>query len=178
MNTLLTIVVIGISLSMDAFSLSLIYGTLGIVKKDRILLSLIVGIYHFMMPLIGLLIGSFVVKILSFKLNILMCIIFLIIGIEMIYSSFKNEDNDLCLNIIGYLLFGLSVSIDSFTTGIGLKAISNNYLQVSITFALVSSFFTFIGLNLGTKLSNKFGKVATIIGGLLLIVLSIYYFFN
>ena len=67
MNTLLTIIIIGISLSMDAFSLSLIYGTLGMKEKDKIILSLIVGSYHFIMPLLGLLIGSVVVKNLSFK---------------------------------------------------------------------------------------------------------------
>ena len=43
---------------MDAFSLALIYGTQGITKKNKILLSLIVGIYHFIMPLIGVAIGT------------------------------------------------------------------------------------------------------------------------
>ena len=42
--------IIAISLSMDAFSLSLAYGTLDINKKEIITLSIIVGIYHFFMP--------------------------------------------------------------------------------------------------------------------------------
>ena len=52
------IFVIAVSLSMDAFSLSLAYGTLNLKKKYIKQLSLIVGIYHFFMPLIGLLIGK------------------------------------------------------------------------------------------------------------------------
>ena len=47
MDTILTTLIIGISLSMDTFSLSIIYGTKGITKKNKILLSLIVGTYHF-----------------------------------------------------------------------------------------------------------------------------------
>ena len=36
MNTFLTTLIIAISLSMDAFSLSLVYGTLNIDKKNKI----------------------------------------------------------------------------------------------------------------------------------------------
>ena len=71
MNTFLTTLLIAISLSMDAFSLSLVYGTLNIDKKNKIILSFIVGIYHFLMPLLGLSIGSFVAKYLVFNLKYL-----------------------------------------------------------------------------------------------------------
>ena len=47
--TLLT----GIALSLDAFSLSIIYGTVIIDKKIIFKLSLLVGIFHFFMPLFG-----------------------------------------------------------------------------------------------------------------------------
>ena len=42
-----------IGLSMDAFSLAIIYGTNGIDRKKIILLSLVVGIFHFIMPNLG-----------------------------------------------------------------------------------------------------------------------------
>ena len=47
MNALLSTIIVGISLSMDAFSLSLAYGTVGLSKKQEIILSIVVGIYHF-----------------------------------------------------------------------------------------------------------------------------------
>ena len=56
---IVTIFLIALSLSIDAFSLALIYGTQGISKRDKIILAIIVGMYHFIMPLIGLSIGSF-----------------------------------------------------------------------------------------------------------------------
>ena len=58
MSSFLTILLIGISLSMDAFSLALVYGIQGMSKRDKIFLSLIVGVYHFIMPLIGLTFGT------------------------------------------------------------------------------------------------------------------------
>ena len=52
------IFLIAVSLSMDAFSLSLAYGTLNVDKSKRILLSIIVGAYHFFMPILGMNVGK------------------------------------------------------------------------------------------------------------------------
>ena len=178
MDTFFTTLIVGISLSMDAFSLALVYGTNNINSKDKILLSLIVGIYHFIMPLIGLKIGNVITKYVLFNVDVIVAIIFSLIGIEMIISSLKEKEEKLLLGIIGFLIFGFSVSIDSLTTGIGLNVINSNYLEVASIFAIVSALFTYVGLRLGNKLNAKFGKYSTIIGGVILIVLGIYYIFK
>ena len=177
MNTLLTTLIIGISLSMDAFSLALIYGTLGLSKNSKILLSFIVGLYHFFMPIFGLYFGSFLIPNTAFSLNYVVAVIFILIGIEMIVTSKKDNEEAVFINIFAFLTFGFSVSIDSFTTGIGLNVVNNNYYEVGLIFFLVSAIFTYMGLNLGNVLSKKVGFVATIIGGIILILLGIRYFF-
>ena len=166
---------IGIGLSMDAFSLSLAYGTINLNKRQKLTLSLIVGAYHFIMPLIGLFLGSVIEKYIIINFNILVALIFALIGVNLIMSSFKEEKATFLVGIVGYLTFGLSVSLDSLTTGIGLNAINNNYLQVSTIFAISSFTFTYLGLKLGNILSEKFGHYATMAGGILLIILGIYY---
>ena len=178
MDTFFTTLIIGISLSMDAFSLALIYGTQSISKRNKIILSIIVGIYHFVMPLLGVFLGNVILKYLVINLSIVVSIIFLFIGIEMIISSMKDDSHDFVVSIFGFLIFGLSVSIDSFTTGIGLNVINNNYLEVSSIFCVVSGSFTYLGLILGNKLGSIFGKLSTIIGGVILIILGIIYFFR
>ena len=175
---ILTIFLIAISLSMDAFSLSLLYGTEGISKKDKVLLSIIVGSYHFTMPLIGLSIGSFITSKIILRPSILVGAILSLISIEMIISSFKEKEEKILLSLPGYLLFGLSVSIDSLTTGIGLPAITNNYILSSLIFSVTSFFFTFLGLNLGNFLNQKYGKISTVIGGTILLILGIIYIFK
>lgn len=176
MNTFFTTIVIGMVLSMDAFSLSLIYGIQQISKKDKILLAIIVGTYHFVMPIIGSLFGNLIISYIPFRVNILVSIIFFFIGIEMIYSSIKNKVEPLLVSIPGFLLFGLSVSMDSFTTGIGMSLINNNYLQVSATFALISGTFTYLGLVLGNKINKSFGPTSSLIGGMILLILAVYYY--
>lgn len=172
---IITLLLIAISLSMDAFSLALIYGTQGINKKDKIVLSIIVGIYHFIMPIIGLIIGLIIANKLTINVNILVGIILSIIAIEMIISSFKEKKENFLLTISGYLFFGLSVSLDSLTTGIGLSAITNKYILSSIVFSITSFLFTYLGLNLGNTLNKKYGKLSTVIGGIILIIIGITY---
>ena len=50
MQELLSILIIGIALSMDTFSLSLSVGTLKITNKKAVFLASIVGCMHFFMP--------------------------------------------------------------------------------------------------------------------------------
>ena len=178
MKVFIMTLIIGISLSMDAFSLALAYGTQKMTKSEKITLSLIVGAYHFFMPLIGLYFGNLITKYLIINVSILVALIFSLIGLEMIISSIKEKEEKLLLSLPGFLLFGLSVSIDSLTTGIGLNAINSDSLEVAFTFAVVSATFTYVGLILGNKLNEKFGKISTIIGGIILIVLGIIYFFR
>lgn len=162
---------------MDAFSLAMLYGTEGIKKKDKLILSIIVGIFHFAMPLIGLSIGSFITNKIIFKADILEGIILSLIAIEMIVSSFKEKEQTFLVSIPGFLLFGLSVSIDSLTVGIGLHAITDSYILSSLIFSITSFLFTLLGLNLGNILNQKYGKVSTIIGGTILLILGIVHLF-
>ncbi len=174
MNIIL-IFFIAVSLSMDAFSLSLAYGTVSLTKKEIKLLSFIVGVYHFFMPIIGMLVGSFIIKILPVSEDIITLIIFLFIGINMIIETFKKEENLKKMKIGEMILFGLAVSIDSFSVGIGINSISNNFLLCSFVFSITSLTFTYIGLILGNKLNELIGRVATILGGISLILLGIFY---
>ena len=168
------VIIIAISLSMDAFSLALAYGTLNLNKKDIYKLSLTVGVYHFIMPLLGLFLGNIILKYIN-NTNIIVFIILFIIGIQMIYETFKEEDIKNIVSFKQMLLFGLAVSVDSFSVGIGLNVISKNYLYCSTIFSLFSLSFTYLGLILGKKINNIIGKTSTIIGGLILIIIAFMY---
>ncbi len=171
------IIIIAISLSMDAFSLALAYGTLNLNKKDIYNLSLVVGLYHFIMPLLGLFFGNIILNYIN-NPNILVFLILFIIGIEMIYETFKKEDIKNIVSFKQILLFGLAVSIDSFSVGIGLNVINKNYLYCSTIFSIFSLSFTYLGLVLGKKINNIIGKTSTIIGGIVLIFIGFMYLFT
>ena len=172
---MMLIFIIAISLSMDAFSLSLAYGTISLTKKEINILSLIVGLYHFLMPILGMLLGKFITDIVHIGGDLIVLIIFGFIGINMIIGSFKGEERVSKMILSEMLLFGLAVSIDSFSVGIGINNISDNFLLCSIIFSITSFIFTYLGLVLGNKLNEIIGKLATIIGGSVLIILAITY---
>jgi len=174
MNIIL-IFIIAISLSMDAFSLSLAYGTINLNKKEINILSIIVGIYHFFMPIMGMVIGKYIVKYVHASSDLIILVIFTIIGINMILESKKEQEEVKYMKISEMLLFGFAVSIDSFSVGIGLNNISNNFIMCSSIFSITSFIFTYIGLKLGKKLNLLIGKIATFIGGISLILLGIIY---
>lgn len=173
MYSFFTILLIGISLSMDAFSLSLAYGLSGISNKQKILLSIIVGICHFVMPLIGYNFGNLISNINILNNDIIASLILIIIGISLIISKETNEIN---ITFIGIFLFGLSVSIDSLTIGISLRAITNNIILAPIIFSITSLLFTYLGLQLGNVIGNKIGNYSKKIGGIILIIIGIIIF--
>ncbi|MFV0249844.1 MAG: manganese efflux pump MntP family protein [Bacilli bacterium] len=173
--SLITIILVAISLSMDAFSLSLAYGTLNLNNRKINQLSCIVGIYHFFMPLIGMIIGNNIINFLHLNPNIVIFLVLVFIGLEMIIETNKKETILALTNLLSLFIFGLAVSLDSFSVGIGLKAIFK-YPLISVTlFSICSAFFTYLGLKIGEKVTLKLGKISTKIGGLTLILIAITY---
>lgn len=175
---MILIFIIAVSLSMDAFSLSLAYGTTNLTKKERKTLSFIVGVYHFFMPILGMFFGKFILNFIHIGEGIIVLLIFSIIGINMIIESIKGNDEIKSLKLKEMILFGFAVSIDSFSVGIGINSINNNYILCSCIFSIVSCLFTYIGLFLGNKLNTLIGKISEVLGGITLIIFGLVYFFN
>lgn len=174
---LITVLFIAIGLSMDAFSLAILYGTLNFNRRKTLTLSTSVGVFHFFMPLLGNLIGIAIFKILPIEPNILVGLIFLIISIQMLISVFKQEEVVDLKSFFAIILFAFTVSIDSFSVGIGLSAICDNHILAVTVFSITSFLFTFVGLTIGGKLTEKFGRISTLLGSIVLLILSLIYLF-
>lgn len=167
-------ILLAISLSLDAFALSVAYGLLNISKEKIFTISVIVGLFHFFMPILGMKISTLLIN--GFSLNIkpfLIIILFFII-IEMINpiktEDIKNED----LSFLNIFLFALVVSIDSFFSGAGLILFNLNIYLIGLIFMFFSSIFTFLGFILGKFISKKFLKNSKCIGICLVFVIFMY----
>ena len=161
---------------MDAFSLSLAYGTNKITTKNIILLSIFVGIFHFIMPYIGSMIGNSILSYLTVSTNIFVAVVLLILSLEM-YCSRNEEKAGSINNFLSIIIFSFTVSIDSFTVGIALGLTEKNILLAGLIFSIVSSIFTYTGLVLGQKIYQKLGKKAMNIGIIILIIVALTYLF-
>lgn len=176
MNNILIYFFMAIGLSMDAFSLALAYGTTKISISKKIILSLTVGIFHFLMPQMGALLGTELLLNYVSKANYLVGIIFLILSFEMFLSK-KEKKAGTITNILSIVLFAFTVSIDSFSVGIALSLTTKSINIACFIFAIVSAIFTFLGVEMGTKIAKKFESKAEYIGIIILLILGIKYFF-
>ena len=165
MHEFFSILIVAIALSMDTFSVCLSLGTANIEMNKGIFLSLLVGIMHFIMPLIGMILG----EILLYKL-----LINKEIFLKMLYDVFIESDENIELNFLSILLFAFSVSLDAFTTGIGIRALTNNIIMATSTFMITSFIFSISGILLGKYVNKKIGKLSTVFGIIILIIMAIY----
>lgn len=168
------LILIAVSLSIDAFSLSLAYGLMNYNKRKIIIISLTVGIFHFFMPLLGFVIGNYIFENLTINPKLILLIMFLIVILEMI-KGLNEEVEKKVLNIIGTFIFALLVSVDSFSVGIGISYEISKMYFASLVFSVTSFIFTLGGFFLGKYISGKIEKASKIVGICIMFTLLIYY---
>ena len=177
-SIVLSLFIIGISLSMDTFSVCLSIGTFTIPKLKSFLLCFLVGIMHFIMPFIGYLLGEKIITFLDINVNLLLGFILIFIGIEMLLDLLKSETKTFNLNLLNTFLIAFSVSLDSFSTGLGLRAITNDIILSGIIFSLCAASFSFVGLLIGKYSNKKLGIYGNILGIILLFLIGIIHIFR
>lgn len=186
----LEIFLIGLSLSMDAFAVSvtdgLCYRNLTKVKGATIPLAF--GLFQAVMPLIGYFVafglGQAFEEIFDKIDHWIAFVLLAVIGGKMIYDAIKQlrskeeEIKEKKYSVPEVLVQGVATSIDALFVGVsfaateGLKnSIPNVLVGVAIigvtTFA-ISLAGVLIGVKIGNVLKNKSG-IATLVGGLVLI---------
>lgn len=173
---------IAIGLSMDAFAVSIGKGLS--IKKINIKKILIISSYfcffHLSMIILGYFLGSTFTTFIQKIDHWLAFILLLIIGLEMIKDSFKNEQekvNDK-LDFKSMFLLGIATSIDALAIGVTFAFFDLSLILVlstiGVTILILSSIGTIIGNKFGNKLSNK----AKILGGIILIFMGLKILFE
>ncbi len=169
---MLSIFLIGVALSMDAFSIALSIGTTHLSKNRFILIPIVVSIMHFVMPLIGLFLGNQILSVININPKIIMTIILLYLAFVM-YKDRNNDKVTQINSLLSIFLFAISVSIDSFSVGIGLRALTDKIIIPPIIFSLCAGTITYMGLILGKYSQKVWKEKASLIGIILLILISI-----
>ena len=176
---------LGVGLSMDAFSVSLANGLNDRCMKRGKMFGIagIFGFFQALMPLIGwVLVHTLLQYFTAFEKFIpwIALVLLLFIGGKMIFDTVKNKEEDECGKKIGIatlLVQGLATSIDALSVGF---TIAEYEFWVALIAVLLIGVITFglcfagvvIGKKFGTKLKNKAG----LIGGIILILIGIEIF--
>ncbi len=169
---IIEIFLIGLSLSMDAFTVSVCKGIKKTNIKTGIITAFFFSTFQFIMPITGFYIGHILSdKVINYH-SYFSSILLIIIGILMIKDEEINHlDNH--LNWKELLLLSIATSIDALVIGISFSFININIFTSSIIIGLTTFITCSIGYYLGNLLNKKCHQYANIIGGIILIILGI-----
>lgn len=180
----ITSIMMGVGLAMDAFSVSMANGLNEPNMKARkmLLIAGVFGAFQALMPLIGWVCVHTVVQYFkAFEKFIpwIALALLLYIGGKMLIDGIKNQDNDEAASVgFGALLVqGVATSIDALSEGF---VIAEYNWQAAIAAALIIAAVTFVICVFGVFIGKKFGTVlankAQIFGGIVLIIIGIEIF--
>lgn len=168
---LITLIIMAFALSMDAFSVGLGMGMYRIRLKQILKIGITIGLFHVLMPLLGMLMG----RLLSDQFGEIAALVggglLLLLGLQMIWSGFKEDDKSLLAPVgFGLLLFSLSVSLDSFSVGLTLGIYGAKTALVLLCFGVGACILTWSGLLLGRKVQGWLGTYSEALGGSILMI--------
>lgn len=169
------IFLISLGLAMDAFSVSICKGlTMKYkFKRNAFLMSLSFSIFQMLMPLIGYFLGNTLSnKLINFN-HIIAFILLTIIGINMIKESYKNEDFNIGLTIKELIFLSIATSIDAMAIGITFAFFNINLVKALLIIGIICFILCLIGVYLGKLIGKKFNYLASIIGGVVLILIGL-----
>lgn len=171
----ITIVFMAFALGMDAFSLGIGMGMRGIRLLNILRISVIIGVFHIVMPLMGMFTGQYVSMLLGDVATAAGGALLILLGVHMIYSSLRGSETVVIdhRTFWGQLLFALMVSIDSFSVGVSLGMFASDIVLAVLTFGLFGAGMSIIGLLLGRKVSGWVGEYGEAFGGMILLVFGI-----
>jgi len=199
-SILLSIILLGIGLSMDAFSVALTDGLtyVDINKKKSLFIASTFGVMQAIMPLTGFWIvelieviagnvaGEKAGEIASLVVVWLAFVLLLYLGVKMLVESIKEMKKPLeekCerkFSIREVLFYGFATAVDALAAGVvlhaGLSTTSTVWLHVGIILCL-TFIISLVGLFLGKQvmrlLKGKY-EIAGIVGGIILILLAVW----
>ena len=150
-------------------------GMRGIRIPDMFKLSAVVALFHVLMPLAGMAAGHWMGALLGDVAEAAGGGLLVVLGLHMIYSAWKGEDDYPFkpTQWAGLILFALSVSIDSFSVGISMGLFDSHLLLTVILFGTFGGCISVLGLAIGSRVSASLGGYGEAFGGVILLIFGI-----
>ena len=177
---MLSILLIGVSLSMDAFAISV---TNGLTLKNfnwrhALWMGIYFGGFQFLMPLIGCFLGSTVSRYVTALGPYISFALLAFIGGKMLLDSIRGGDEEdkgmLTLSHKRLLAMAVATSIDALAVGVSFAFQPDVKLLPSCILIGCTTFvISFAGAMLGSRIPGLSGKKAGILGGIVLIGIGI-----
>lgn len=171
-----SLIFLAVGVSMDTFAVSLCKGmSAKNYKKTALVCAVWFSVFQIVMLTVGFLLCSIFDEYVDMFDHWIAFALFMFNGAKMIRDSRNGENEDVYNGLDFKHMFTLSLatSIDALAVGITFALLGANiFLAVPIIFS-GTFLFTIIGTIIGQKFGKKYKRQATIIGGVILILLGI-----
>jgi len=171
-----TVILIAVGLSMDAFAVSIAKGIS--VERDRrrsaILLASLFGGFQALMPVIGWFAGLGLSDVIMDIDHWVAFGLLGFIGVKMIYDSTKSIDGkEEYVTVSVALVLAVATSIDALMVGLSLAFLEIPILIPVLVIGAITFVLSYLGFVFGSRLGTIFGKKIKVLGGLILILIGI-----
>lgn len=183
------IVLLCAALSMDCFTICLIYGAQRAAYRQQLRTGesdpfrpigteilrvwAVFSLYHLLMLSLGYVLGYGVLRYIDVFDHWIAFGLLAAIGLKMIWEAFDKKDRKTEVHALyawpSLLLLGLATSIDALAVGISLSLSQSSLTQTCLCIPFVLLFFTALGLLLGLRVKRISVRAVNVIGGLILL---------
>lgn len=172
------ILLISVSLAMDAFAVSIGKGLCTHKKtlKTALVCGLWFGLFQTIMPLLGYCLGTSISQFIEKCSGPVALALLTIVGANMIREALsKKEEEALSCSLDSREMFMLAIatSIDALIVGVSYAALNVNILLASIVIGVITFIICFTGAFIGNRIGTKWEKPSAIVGGIILILIGI-----
>ncbi|HWT74678.1 MAG TPA: manganese efflux pump MntP family protein [Mobilitalea sp.] len=181
----LTVFLLAIALSADAFAVSVTNGIYDstVTKRDALITGFTFGSFQALMPILGFLLGTTFSDFVSRYQHWIAVILLGTIGINMMVEAVndwkKPEDTLSVTNIFtakNLVIQGIATSIDALAAGVSLAVLNINIITSALMIGLITFICCTFGVYIGKKFGSLLGLRARFIGGLVIIAIGIKIF--
>lgn len=175
---LVEIILIAVSLAMDAFAVSICKG-LSMKKMDwkkAIIIGLYFGLFQGGMPLIGYLLGVGFEESIKFIDHWVAFGLLAFIGGNMIKEALSKKEDDEVDDKVDFktmVVLAIATSIDALAVGVTFAFLNVNIILAVSLIAIITFIISCIGVKLGNVFGDKYEKKAELTGGIVLILIGL-----
>ena len=156
------IILISIGLAMDAFGVSIGKGLSMPVGENRrkVTLAFLFGLFQFLMPIIGWLIGRQFIDVISEWDHWIIFGLLGYLGIAMIREGLSDEDDDKqFLGVWEMMMLSVATSLDAMAVGLTFAFMPINVWEASAMIGVITFGISLIGVYLGNLWASLLGNM-------------------
>ena len=172
--SLIEIILIALSLSMDAFAVSICKG-LSVYKtkpKHALIAGAYFGIFQALMPVVGFFLGKQFESLITSIDHWIAFALLGIIGINMIRESRKeSEEVNSSFSFKAMLPMAVATSIDALAVGITFAFLSAGITLSAVIIGVITFVVSAAGVKIGNVFGSKFKSKAELAGGIVLVLM-------